>query len=359
MSALNYDHQRCVESQQQGNVSVRSQNDGNVASHLRPSHSKEPTQIKVSGFAPSTQWAAIDAYEKVSQGIFCENYARRPPSELRRYPNSLDSPSVHPRKLTRAEREMARHYAGGKSWVRLTCDSAEAANRAVEMSPQQIYGHWVYAELDDGRSPETDEPVPIRGGDQQRETCSSTRSPQRISRTWSAKSSQHAANQQRPLSTLPRSFGAPVTTQKGIQTPDDTLSSSSTASSATAISPDHTNLCGHNPSQAEGTRFVSSSEFRANASALESNPTMMRHFTDRPRTVLRPATEAFLPQPTWSDRQILWLRSWGIIPGVLIGNGPPVRENGDFDWGNMTLYWRVWIWIDTYLNTNFCNLKDE
>ena len=85
----------------------------------------------------------------------------------------------------------------------------------------------------------------------------------------------------------------------------------------------------------------------------------MRHFKDRQRTILRPANEAFLPQPTWIDRQVQWLRSWGVIPGDFISNGPPVKENGDFDWSNASWYWCFWNWMDTYLNTNFCNLKDE
>ena len=89
VSALNYDTQRAMESQQQATASTRNQNDGNVASHHRPSHNKEPTQVIVFGFSPSTQWAAIDTYEKVSHGMICEDYARRPLAELRRYPNTL------------------------------------------------------------------------------------------------------------------------------------------------------------------------------------------------------------------------------------------------------------------------------
>ena len=358
-SALNHDTQRAIESQQQANASARPQNDGNVAPHHRPSHTKEPTQIVVSGFTPSTQWAAIDTYEKVSHGMICEDYARRPPAELRRYPNTLSSPSVHQRKLTDPEREMARHYAGGESWVRLTCDSAEAADRAVEMSPQKIYGHWVYAELYNGARPETDEPIPVRGEDQQRGSFGGSKPLRRPSQTLSAAFSQHAINPQRPTSTLPRSFGMPATTQANNQRPNDAASSSSTASSATATGPDHPNLRNRHPPQADEIRPSSTSQNLINASVAESTPAMMRHFKDRPRTILRPATEAFLPQPTWIDRQVQWLRSWGVIPGDFIGNGPPLTENGDFDWSRASWYWRIWNIFDSYLNTNFCNLKDE
>lgn len=357
MSALNYDTQRAIESQQQANASTRTQNDGNVTSNHRPSHNKEPTQIIVFGFTPSTQWAAIDTYEKVSHGMICEDYARRPPAELRRYPNTLSSPSVHPRKLTDAEREMARHYAGGESWVRLTCDSAEAADRAVEMSPQQVYGHLVYAELYNGTRPEKDEPIPVREEDQQRGSFGSPKLPRRPSQTLSAAFSQHGNNQQRPTSTLSRSFGMPTTIQANKQRRNDTTScSSSTASSATVIDPDKPDL---RNCEAEENRPPSAPQILAKGSVAESNPAMMRHFKDRRRTVLRPATEAFLPQPTWTDRQVQWLRSWGVIPGDFIGNGPPLTENGDFDWSKATWYWCVWNWMDTYLNTNFCNLKDE
>ncbi|KAF6219559.1 hypothetical protein HO133_004028 [Letharia lupina] len=360
LSALNYDTQRAIESPRQANVSTRSQNDGNVASHHRPSHNKEPTQIIVSGFAPSTQWAAIDTYEKISHGLICEDYARRPPAELRRYPNTLSSPSVHPRKLTDPEREMARHYAGGESWVRLTCDSAEAADRAVEMSPQQVHGHWVYAELYNGTRPETDLPIPVREERQRRGSFGSPKPQRRPPQTLSAAFSQHAINQQRPTSTLPRSFGMPATTQANNQRPNDAASfSSSTASSATATGPDDPDLRNRHPSQAEDNRSSSTTQKLTDTSVPESNLTMMRYFTDRPRTVLRPATEAFLPQPTWTDRQVQWLRSWGVIPGDFIGNGPHLTENGDFDWSRASWYWCFWNWMDTYLNTNFCNLKDE
>ena len=354
MSALNYDTQRADESQQT-NASTRTQNDGNVTSHTRPSHNKEPTQIIVFGFTPSTQWAAIDTYEKISHGMICEDYARRPPAELRRYPNTLSSPSVHPRKLTDPEREMARHYAGGSSWVRLTCDSAEAADRAVEMSPQHIYGHWVYAELYNGMRPEDDEPIPVREEDQQRGSFGSPK-PRKPSQTLSAAFSQHGINQQRTAYTFPRSFGMPTKTQGNNQRPSDVASwSSSTASSATAIDPDSN----HSTPAAGENRPPSAPQNLTKESVLESNPAMMRHFKDRQRTVIRPASEAFLPQPTWTDKQVQWLRSWGIIPGDFIGNGPPITENGDFDWSNASWYWCVWHWMDIYLNTNFCNLKDE
>ena len=360
VSALNYDIQRTIESQQQANASTRTQNDGNVASHRRPSHNKEPTQIIVFGFAPSTQWAAIDTYEKVSHGMICEDYARRPPAELRRYPNTLSSPSVHPRRLTDPEREMARHYAGGESWVRLSCDSAEAADRAVEMSPQQIYGHWVYAELYNGMRPETDEAIPVREEDQQRGSFGSLKPPRRPSQTLSAASSQYTINQRRQTSTLSRSSGMTATTQAKNQRADDVASfSSSTASSATATGPDHPNLRDRPPSQAEEHTSSSTPQILTNASVPESSPAMMRHFKDRRRTVLRPATEAFLPQPTWTDRQVQWLRSWGVIPGDFIGNGPLLTENGDLDWSKASWYWCFWNWVDTYLKTNFCNLKDE
>ncbi len=359
VSALNYDTQRIVESQQQANASTRTQSDGNVASRHRPSHIKEPTQIILFGFTPNTQWAAIDNYEKISHGIICEDYPRRPPGELRRYPNALSSPSVHPRKLTDSEREMARHYAGGESWVRLTCDSAEAADRAVEMSPQQIYGYWVYAELYNGARPENDEPIPIREEDQQLGSVGNIKPPRRPSQTLSAAFSQHAVNQQRPTSTLPRSFGMPVSTQANNQRLTDVLSSSSsTASSATATGPDHPNLRNRQTPQTEEISSFPTAQTPTNLSAAESNPAMMRYFTDRPRTVLRPAAEAFLPQPTWTDRQVQWLRSWGVIPGDFIGNGPPLTENGDFDWIKASWYWRLWNWIDTHANTNFCNLKE-
>lgn len=349
---------------QQENASTRSQNDGNVASHHAPSYIKEPTQIMVFGYQKSREWKAIDVYEKISGGIICENYARGAPVELQKYPDSFNSDThIHPRKLTPQEKKLASSWSGGESWVKLTCDSAEAAARAVEGSGQQVYGHWVYAELWHGMGPTVDESIPIRDEDLGHGPFSSAKAPRKSSQTLSAAFSQHPSIQQRATATLSRSFNPTATSQTDNQRPHEAISSSpSTASSATATGPENPDFRNRQPFQNEGNGPSSTMQNNTPAQMVvpgQYNPAMMRHFQDRPRTILRPASEAFLPMPTWWERQTKRLRETGWIPGDFIGDTLPITANGDFDWAAASWYWRACYWVDSHFGTDICGLKDD
>jgi len=338
---LKHDAQLAAE-QQEANPSTRAQNDGSGASRYASSHTKEPTQIMIYGYTPSRCYAAIDLYEKVSGGMICEDYPREPPSELQKYQTPFSaSRSVHVRPRTMHEIALANKYAGGNSWIKLTCDSAEAAARAVELSPRQVYGHWVYAELYNGKGPEIDEPVPITEEDRREGPFNSPRPPRKLSQTLSTAFSQHGTTQKRATSTLPRNF----TSQSDSQPAHDAGSlSPSTASSATATGPEYPNLRNRHQAQAEqGTATSTSHEIAPGI----------------PRYVLRPASEAFLPQPTWWERQAQWLSAQGLIPTDFIGDGLPVLENGGFDWAKASWYWRICFWFDSHIGTDICGLKEN
>ena len=339
--ALKYDARKAAESTQEA---TNPQNNGNT-SRLAPSHTKEPTQIMVYGYPPSRQYAAIDRCEKISGGMICEDYEREPPAELQKYSNTFStSRSVHTRPLTKQEKTLAYTYKGGNSWIKLTCDSAEAAARAIEFSPMQVYGHWVYTELYQGKGPEVDQPIPITEEDRRRGSFNSPRPPPRPSQTLSAAFSQHASTQLRATSTLPRSFNPTATSQAGTQPAEDTGSHSpSTASSATATGIESSNIRNRHPSQTEQNTIA--------PAANEMVPGV-------PRYSFRPASEAFLPQPTWWDRQIEWLRAQGLIPTDPIGDRFPVLDNGEFDWANAGWYWRTLFWIDSHTWSDFCQLKE-
>ncbi|KAI9852805.1 MAG: hypothetical protein M1838_005026 [Thelocarpon superellum] len=117
---------------------------------------QEPTEVLLRGFRPGQQYAAIDLYERIGQGQICEDYSRDPPTEQRRFGSSRTYP---PRPLTAAEKGKVNAYAGGDSWIKVTFESAEAADRAVYASPQDIHGAMVYAELYRG-PPETAPSLP-------------------------------------------------------------------------------------------------------------------------------------------------------------------------------------------------------
>ena len=331
--AMRYDAKKAAEAKQEAHT------DNNTSLRQAPSHNKEPTQIMVYGYASSRQYAAIERYERCSGGMICEDYDREPPAELQKYPSTYSaSQTVHPRPLTKQEKSLAFRYDGGMHWIKLTYDSAEAAARAVESSPIQIYGHWVFAELYNGKGPELDEPIMVTEEDRRQ-----GKPPRRSSQTLSAAFAQQPTTQLRSTSTLPRSFHANAPSQGDVQSTDAAPSlSSSTASSATATGVEYPNLRNRIQSQPD-------------QSALAPNEIA----PGIPRYTLRPASEAFPPQPTWAERQIQWLRANGLVPTDFIGHQIPRMENGEFDWNNASWYWRACYWIDTHIGTDICGFKED
>ena len=301
---------------------------------------KQPTQVIIFGYSES-QWAALDYYEKASCGMICEDYAREPPTGAKRYPSTFSSPHTR-RPLTKAEKTMVFKYDGGESWVKVTFDSAEAAERAIELSPVQIYGHWVYAQPYRGIGPERDEPIPVKEGER------GLRKPRQKLQTYGPSYTQRGSTQQDGRATVPRSF-APSAQPPADQS-HDTSPSSSTATSGTATGVEYPDL---------HQRNVPQSTDSGQSSQPQHNPRMMRHFPDTPRTILRPASEAFLPQPTWWERQLKWLSEMGLLPGEVIGNGIPLLDNGRPDLVRASFYWRLFYWIDSHFGTDFCGLKDD
>lgn len=324
---------------------------------------KEPVQVMLYGFSPSTQWAAISHYEKASGGMICEDYDRHPPPEARRIPTAFSSPGMFPRRaLTPTEKKLSMSYKGGKAWIRVTFDSAEAAERACYNSPRVIQGYWVYAEMyADGIIPNGDEPILCRPED--RENGLTT--PAKPSHVPSHKTTQSLgpafarnvqSQQRQPSATLPRSF---TTHTSASQRPEPESESPSTASSATVTAP--------NPDAGNSTLRQRGSELQgrqgtgtaARSLPQQGNTQYMRYFPDVPRTLLRPASEAFLPQPTFTQRSLSYLENLGLIPGDVIGNLVPRTESGEFDWANASFYWRFFYWLDSTFGSDMCGLKDD
>lgn len=336
---------------------------------LAPNTSKEPVQVMLYGFSPSTQWAAVSHYERASGGMICEEYERHPPAESRRIPTTFSSPGLGPRRtLTALEKRLCMSYKGGKAWIRVTFDSAEAAERACYFSPHQVQGHWVYAELDaDGVIPNNDEPIPVRQEDRQADTTSSAR-PSHIpshkttqslgpafTRTMQVQQSQTSA-------TLPRFFTSNASPPANdSQRPDPDSGSPSTASSATATAPDpggDNDMTLRQRGPGVQGRSDTHSALVPQAPSQEDKQ-YMKFFPNVPRTVLRPASEAFLPQPTWTQKTLRYLEDLGLIPRDVIGHAVPFTEAGEFDRANASFYWRICYWLDGTFGTDFCGLKDE
>ena len=310
------------------------------------------------GYSPDYQWAAIQHYETVSAGMICEDYDRDPPAERRRYQTSLGySGHIPPRQLTKAERAMAMQYKGGSCWIKVTFDSVEAAERAIFSSPHLIQGHWVYATPYRGQAHEPDEPILIRDEDRQQGLLGAPKPlprPQTLGASFSMSALQRTTSVNKANTTLPRSFGLTGAISEEIQPPaEETSVSSSTASSATALEPTYPDLRRREPLQLNG-------DPRSPTSPLVPtviSPTFT-HFPDTRRTILRPASEAFLPQPSWTEKLFRSLTQSGWIPGDVIGVAVPRLENGDFDWATASFYWKLCYWLDTHLGTDLCGMKE-
>lgn len=342
-------NRKSVEAQQQERAS-RAQNDGNASNTNLPSLSKEPTQVFLYGFPSGKEYAAIDFYEQVSGGIVCEDYERKAPN--RRFPD-IYSASGPGRTLTKAEKVLATQYRGGECWIKVTFDSAEAAERAIANSPHRIEGHWVYAQEYRGVGPKVDEPILVRK-DESQQVAAPTHRP---SQTLGPSFGQNSNIQGRTANTLPRSFTTNhnMPQENGQRSYEDTSLSSSTASSATATEVNYPNL--RNRQQPQMDHEGPSPIMQQNGSVTSGRQTL-RHFPDVPRTLIRPASEAFLPQPSWPEKAITRLVNTGLIPGEFIGTGPPRLANGDFDYTLASYYWRFFYWIDTTFGTDICGLKE-
>ena len=308
---------------------------------------REPTQVLLYGYSSSRQWQAIDTYEKMCGGIICEDYERQPDISLRRYPNMIsNAPHTHmTRPLTREEKALAFQYAGGAHWVKVTFDSAEAAERAIENSPIQVQQHWVYAQqYFSGIAPQLDAPIMTTA-----EERSLGRPLSKHALLYGPVSLQQAGIQQGGPLTLPRNLTLNTTTPKADDLHlEDASLTSSTAFSGTATGPPIVGLRPRGRTQAAH-----------HVNVQQNSSQMMRFFPDIPRTVLHPAHEALLPQPTFWERQFRWFADHGLMPGEVIGNGVPLLENGQIDWARASFYWKTFYWIDCLFSTDYCGIRSE
>jgi hypothetical protein len=345
-AALKFDASNSPPDQQL--VGTQSTSLGSDISNPKPSLTKEPTQLMLYGYSPDSQWAAIHHYESVSGGIICEDYDRGPPAERRKYHGGFGYDGhIHPRPLTQAERALAMDYKGGQSWIKVTFDSIEAADRAMYNSPHLIQGHWVYAAPYRGQPREPDEPIIAHPEDRDQGLLGApkpTGRAQTIGPSFTMSSLIRSPSNSRATATLPRSF---VTNNSVPEALENDIESSTTASSATALEPSYPDLRQRQPSNG-GVQPGPATE----------RPDVFKHFPDMKRTVLRPATEAFLPQPSWWERWLKPLISSGLMPGDVIGATVPRLEDGSFDWKTASFYWRACYWLDSCLGTDLCGMRE-
>jgi hypothetical protein len=274
---------------------------------------KEPTEVILRGFKSTQQYAAIREYERIA-GRICEDYPRDPPIEQRKYKTDLRDPaSLRKKPLSTEEKSKALRFAGGEHWIKITFESAEAAEIAVESSPQTIMGHVVSAELYRGVPPTSDEEV-LANVEQ--------RTP-RVEDFFKTGSGR-----------VPKPFTTPKRRPGDSLSPPGSNSSSRTLDSATLST----------------ATVASSSTIRPQSQTAppedDSNLLYCRRIPTAKRIQLLPAEQALLPQQSYTQRLLanIPLISW--LSSDIIGNQVPKTETGEFDWDKASLYWKLIWWVD-------------
>lgn len=304
-----------------------SQIDGNAGPTSRFSKKeahKEPTEVILRGFHSSQQYAAIREYERIG-GRICEDYPRDAPVEQRRFKTDLrDQAALRRQPMTAEERAKALKFAGGEHWIKITFESAEAAEIALESSPQPIQGNLVYAELYRGCAPTSDEAISATG-----KPTTPRKERQQVQSLGTTSGYNAQRTSRRPSSTLPRSYNAPAFGQN-----------------QSSFSPTGSNTSSYTMDTGTVASTTSSDTIRPSVEAGEDLMFCSRIKTAK-RAKLLPAQEALLPQVSplrqfWSSIPVIgWLSS------DIIGSQVPRTDQGEFDWEKASLYWKMIYYIDS------------
>lgn len=290
---------------------------------------KEPTEVILRGYRNSDQqYAALNHYEQLA-GRICEDYPRQPPLDRTRYKSELRDPAfLRQKPLTPEERAKVNMAAGGEHWVKVTFESADAAEAALYASPQSILGHIVHAEPYHGHPPHRDEAVPDL---ESLDDHPRAKSVPGVARQGPGRE----RHDKRAASVVADPFAEPFSNPfADTASPDSRVSSytldSNTLSSAT----------------------VTDSRF-SHSTAMADRPTdsvFCRKIPTARRATLLPAEQALLPQQSFTQRIVNAIPFLKWFSGSMIGNEVPRTELGDFDWNRASLYWKFIWWLDATFN---------
>ncbi|KAG6064882.1 hypothetical protein E4U32_007955 [Claviceps aff. humidiphila group G2b] len=285
-----------------------------------------PVEIILRGYrSPSQQYASIARYEELA-GAILEDYPRNPPLGQRRYKSELrDTAITRTRQLNAEQRGRVNHAAGGVHWVKVTFESAEAAEAAISASPQRVLGCLVHAELYRGYPPTKDEACP----DLESLLNVVDEPPKSIPVTRPARgpSDHRKGASGSGMPTLLRSRLVDLSPPNSSRTTSQTLDSATlTTTSSSSATMTATPELG-DPADVEDSDYC-------------------RRIPSARRVRLLPAEEALLPQQSAASRffNSIPLINW--FSGSMIGNEVPRTETGEFDWGRASLYWKFIWWLD-------------
>ncbi|KAJ6095346.1 histidine phosphatase superfamily, partial [Penicillium sp. IBT 16267x] len=317
---------------------------------------KVATECFLYGYkAKDSEWKVIDKYERISQGMICEDYPRSDPNSTSQYAQLLSGGDVVIRaNLSADANRKSKRYAGGFHWIKVTFDSSQAADRACFYSPQEVDGHLVFCELYHGHGPAEDTAIPADSNDD-----FPLRS--RASRTLtSTQSTSFLSSKDQDRLTLPRSF-AMNNLSSVMDAPEPEEGSSFDSSTATFTTGTATGTTVTATGASTGLDRSSSLHQRNVPTPVEPKPESeyMTHIPTVRRTKLRPLAEALPPQPTVTERVLRSIPILSWFTGDIVGDGPQFREDGAFDYDKSNSYWRFWYMVDKILGTDICGLKEE
>jgi hypothetical protein len=296
----------------------------------------QPTEVILYGFPPAFQYAAIEFYERLSQGVILEDYDRYPTHT--KYDLSLSMRrSRGPTKLSKEALLKKNHYHGGEHWIKVTFDSAEAAERACYYAPHTIKGYLIYAEPYRGVGPLTDEAI--------------LATPQAMESAKASPSQRSSATLQRMTPSMSETATSATATATGTQ-PDLNPPATPTPRSRSTM-----NLSALRP----GTQTALSAP-GGTSTALLNSPEKTPRIRGAKRAVLHPAEKALLPASSRWQRLFAHLPLVGLLfasGSDIIGDHVPTDASGNFDKSKASLYWLFWFWIDWLFWSDFCGLKGE
>jgi hypothetical protein len=324
---------------------------GGLSATLQPGASsipatKEPKEVLLYGHGTEVQWAAISHFERVSGGIIYEQYERDPPGG--KYAMSFGpQQSAQYNLLSKSAMAKVNEFVGGNHWIKVTFDSAEAAERACHYSPHSIQGYTVFAEPYRGTGP--------TGGDRAIRTTvggSLAASPNTLS---SATMQLGASQSSATMSSATATASVPASMPSRMPSEPMFRPSGAFPWESEAIAPTH----------ATPTALPVDVQTRQNGrtTALRNGQpgrTTLR-IKNAKQVQFLPQEKAFLPAPPrWQQT----LSSFPVIGWVIgsghgiIGDQVPRKEDGQFDNASASLYWRLWYMVDTCFGSDFCGVKE-
>jgi hypothetical protein len=333
-------------------VSVSAPNLGEAAglstsfqpSALSNQAAQEPKEVILYGYGHESQWAAISHFERVSGGIIYEQYERDPRGGKYGLAFSQQQAAQYS-SLSRMAMAKVNEFVGGDHWIKVTFDSAEAAERACHYSPHNIQGYTVFAEPYRGTKPTGgDRAIRTMGGSSvatSPNTMSSTTMPMGASQSSATLSSATATG------SIPAPGPSRITRDPFFQAsgtfpsgPEDV------PAPAVAIAPVE-------PQAGLQGRSTGAQRGRSGKTTLRLKNAKLVQFL--------PQDKAFLPAPPkWQQSLSAFpVIGWVIGSGHgIIGNQVPRKEDGQFDSASASLYWRLWYMVDTCMGTDFCGVKE-